>query len=746
MEAARAFESEGLRIEAADAYGQAGLWGEAGRVLLEDRRYREAGDAWMHLLPAAPTPVTALPSEARRAAIQAALAYARAGEVPLAVGILLNVGDRERAADILNRNQRRDDAVRVLRGEPFAENPFAPGVLSRSPRAAAARPTDEGLERAERLLTLGRFADALAELMKIRPEDPRYVPAVHKAVAALTEPGQIDFAVDRWLSPFLRRPKHGRSDLAVLYALGGFYDEIDFVEGAEMAWKAICAVDPEYRDAGMRLRELGRRQRADLQAVDRIVREEESFRNADAPRRRTVAGEPEPVSLPSLPHVGGAVDQRGGRAAPPGTRPIGPHDPTRGPREALDFQPMVGGSTGAPATGRAATGAFGFGEEVRGTGLLGGGGRAGKAQEPPGFDPFDPFAAPAPGPTQRIPARDPEPVYGLPPRPPPRRSEPAAPMPPPPSQAARSVDPPGRVRAPARALDTLDDPRPRKPPGPESSGYFDGAVLSERYLIEKKLGEGGMAMVFRVRDLVLEETVALKLFRKATQDPTGAERFKQEMKICRRLNHPNIVRTFEFGVWQDAYFLTMEYLDGRDLDALIGKKSQGLPVRQGVDLLRQACDGLQAAHDEGIAHRDVKPQNMFVVGDKLKVMDFGIAKAMDAGVSQTAAGMVVGTPAYLSPERLEGKAGDGISSDLYALGIVMFQVLTGVLPFRGPDIPAMFMQHMGERPEPPSKRNAQVPKGLERICLRLLEKKPRDRYGSAREVREELDALRGTLR
>jgi serine/threonine-protein kinase len=278
------------------------------------------------------------------------------------------------------------------------------------------------------------------------------------------------------------------------------------------------------------------------------------------------------------------------------------------------------------------------------------------------------------------------------------------------------------------------------------SAVVNAAVIAERYLIEKKLGEGGMAAVYKATDLVLEEVVALKLFRTASQDAAGAERFKQEMKLCRRLTHPNVVRSFEFGVWGGAYFLTMEFLDGQDLDGVLKDAHGPLPNPRGLDLMIQAADGLQAAHDEGIAHRDVKPQNMFVVGDRLKIMDFGIARAMDGGVSVTQAGMVVGTPAYLSPERLEGNPGDGRSSDLYALGVVMYQVWTGVLPFRGPDITAMFMQHLTEAPEPPSRRNPQTPRAVERVILQLLEKREADRFPTAAAVRDALVAAKAGMR
>jgi len=281
-----------------------------------------------------------------------------------------------------------------------------------------------------------------------------------------------------------------------------------------------------------------------------------------------------------------------------------------------------------------------------------------------------------------------------------------------------------------------------RPPAPSGSvdtkSLTAGTVVGDRYEIEAKLGQGGMGVVYRVRDTMLDELVAMKLFFK--DGPTDLARFKEELKICRRLSHPNVLRTLEFGAWGGAHFLTMELLDGCDLEVLLDSTGP-LPMQGGIRLMMQACDGLGAAHRLGIIHRDVKPQNLFVSadGNRLKIMDFGIAKSQRSGVSLTTTGELVGSPAYIAPERIRGDADVTVSGDLYALGVVMYQTFTGRLPFRGQNVAAMLMQHLEAIPEPPSALNGKVSTELEEVILRLLAKNPDHRYAHARAVKSALE-------
>lgn len=279
-------------------------------------------------------------------------------------------------------------------------------------------------------------------------------------------------------------------------------------------------------------------------------------------------------------------------------------------------------------------------------------------------------------------------------------------------------------------------------PDIDPSALKPGDLIADRYTVSSLLGQGGMGMVFSVVDSMLEEPVAMKLVhRQGGAQASDLARFKSEMRICRRLAHPNVVRVFEFGVWRGCHFLTMELLDGIDLEKMIKKAHGPLPLVQSVKLLMQACDGLTAAHEEGVVHRDIKPPNLFVnrADGSLKVMDFGIARPRRVDRELTQTGMVVGSPAYMAPERLQGQ--DAIpESDIYALGCVAYQMLTGEHPFQAAELAQLFVQHLQQPPAPLRRLNPYLSEPLEQIVLRMLEKDPKKRYSTALEVRRDLKA------
>lgn len=275
-----------------------------------------------------------------------------------------------------------------------------------------------------------------------------------------------------------------------------------------------------------------------------------------------------------------------------------------------------------------------------------------------------------------------------------------------------------------------------------------GDLIAGRYTVDRLLGRGGMGVVLRVTDTMLEEDVAMKIIAKPDGTDRDVARFKEEMKICRRLVHPSIVRVFEFGAWRGNHFLTMELLDGHDLERMIARAGGPLDPLVVLPLMIQACDGLAAAHKQGVIHRDIKPPNLFVIdeGKTLKVMDFGIAKAgAERDHSLTATGTLVGSPYYIAPERLRGDDDVGPASDLYSLGVVLYQALTGNLPFRGPELPALFNQHLSVVPEPPSSRNPRLPESLSGVTMKLLEKRPEDRYPSCRALRRAIEEAWGDV-
>ena len=280
------------------------------------------------------------------------------------------------------------------------------------------------------------------------------------------------------------------------------------------------------------------------------------------------------------------------------------------------------------------------------------------------------------------------------------------------------------------------------PPETDAEGAIvGGTVIANRYRIEGLIGSGGMAHVYRATDLELEEVVAIKVFQQVVQNRAGLDRFRREMKLSRKLVHPNIVRIYEFGTWRGARFITMEFLGGDDLDEFMVKAGGGpIPTAVALRLMIQACDGLGAAHEAGVIHRDVKPQNLFVIenGTRLKVMDFGIAKVNNNAAQISVTGVRVGTPRYMSPEQIQGDATVTPASDLYAIGGVMYELFTGTPVFQEEDLVPLLLSHMTEAPEAPRSRHPGVPPDIEAIILQLLSKAPEDRYPNCAELKKAL--------
>jgi serine/threonine-protein kinase len=271
-----------------------------------------------------------------------------------------------------------------------------------------------------------------------------------------------------------------------------------------------------------------------------------------------------------------------------------------------------------------------------------------------------------------------------------------------------------------------------------AQSFAPGVVLAKRYRLEELIGKGGMSLVYRATDMELSDTVALKIFTQPTNEDALA-RFKQEVLLARQLIHRNVVRVYDLGTALGARFLTMELLLGEDLHT---KMVHGLTLRQGIDYLIQACAGLEAAHQVGVIHRDVKPENLFVTKENVvKVTDFGIAK-QGSQQGLTVAGMVVGTPEYMAPEQAHGHMTVTPKADLYSLGIILYYLTTGQLPFRHSELVPLLMMQVTQRPEAPRKWNPSLPQDVEDLVLSMLEKEPNLRPASARAVGERLIDLR----
>ncbi len=271
-----------------------------------------------------------------------------------------------------------------------------------------------------------------------------------------------------------------------------------------------------------------------------------------------------------------------------------------------------------------------------------------------------------------------------------------------------------------------------------------GTTIAGRYKVEKVIGEGGMATVYRAVQSHVERACAIKLMNPAhATDPTVRELFRREAKSAQSLAHPNIVDLFDQGATVDGTpYMVMELLEGTTLAALIERDR--LPLARGIPIMIQMSRGIARAHDLGVVHRDLKPENTFICrrpdgSDLVKILDFGIARSK-ADTRLTNAGELFGTPQYLAPERIVGGEA-GPSVDLYALGVMVFEMATGRLPFDAPDPASMLVQHMKKAPPTARSVAPEVPERLEALIAQLLEKDPRARPVDARRVENDLTAL-----
>jgi serine/threonine-protein kinase len=309
-----------------------------------------------------------------------------------------------------------------------------------------------------------------------------------------------------------------------------------------------------------------------------------------------------------------------------------------------------------------------------------------------------------------------------------------APAPPPPPELPLDLPPP--LERQRRQITPPKESRETQ----EEMPFRVGATIAGRYRLEEKIGAGGMSVVFRALDQQLNDDVAVKVFTQAVFDAESDGRLRRELSLSRLLSHPNIVQLFAIGLAFGFRYVTLELLRGVELASRM--RGTALPLAEGLDYLMQACAGRQAAPDRGIVHRDVKPENCFILASgQLKLMDFGIAKVRDAA-GLTATGMVAGTPAYMAPEQVLSFSSVTASADQYSLGIMAFEMFTAMRPFRHDEPVPLMMMHANEPPPPPRSINPSLPPELERIILRCLEKDPQRRYTSCRELRGELAAVR----
>ena len=267
-----------------------------------------------------------------------------------------------------------------------------------------------------------------------------------------------------------------------------------------------------------------------------------------------------------------------------------------------------------------------------------------------------------------------------------------------------------------------------------------GETFAGRYQVIEDLGKGGMGRVYKVYDTEVREKLALKLINpEVASDERTIERFRSELRLARTISHRNVCRMHDLGREGSTYFITMEYVSGEDLKGLIHRIG-ALPVGKAVSLAREVCAGLAEAHRVGVVHRDLKPQNIMIDRDgNARIMDFGIARSVK-GKGITGAHVLVGTPEYMSPEQVDGGEA-GPRSDLYSLGIVLFEMLTGRLPFEGETPLSVAVKQKSEAPPDPRRLNPQVPEDLARLVLRCLDKAPEKRPAGAAELSDDLAGI-----
>ena len=268
-----------------------------------------------------------------------------------------------------------------------------------------------------------------------------------------------------------------------------------------------------------------------------------------------------------------------------------------------------------------------------------------------------------------------------------------------------------------------------------------GSPFGSRYRIEKLLGEGGMGAVYKAYDVELGRTVAVKLVRPELSSSTLVmQRFKQELLLASKISHKNILRIHDIAEWNGVKFITMAFVEGCDLAGLIEKEG-ALPIDRAMKFTRQLCLAMEAAHEAGVVHRDLKPQNILIDrDDNTYISDFGLAKSLETQATQmTRTGQILGTPRYMSPEQVEALDTDH-RSDLYSLGLILYEMFTGELPFRGDSAMQMMYQRVNSEPKDPRGVRADLPDYIANVILKCLQKDPANRYQNAREILDDLDA------
>ncbi|MCP4603221.1 MAG: serine/threonine protein kinase [Proteobacteria bacterium] len=715
---ARSLEKSGQLKSAYQEYLRAGAVQEAARLLSNAGKPGDAGRLILSRLKIQPEQMNRLNAEQRKLAYLAATFLAKSDNKDLAVEIFMALGERGRAADILERAGDLLGAQHIRDGRAKMNEPAHPtsAQIHAVGGAAYSRLSAQRLERegkfelaikayvqlkqygesARILKSLHRSAEAanmyaeggqpydaaicyleagdtgkgLDNFVRVPRSDPRYRSAATQAVRVATDLNVLSFQLEHFLSEFIATGPADEREFETFYHLSTLYERHGLLENAKEALRKIVAYSPTYRDAKTKLEGLENQTKASPAVYERIRDQEASFRG----ERRVGAPAPmlnQEVGLPPLPEI--------------------PDLPPPPNLTELDIAPNKSSSA-----------------------------MSGASQPAPMSVAVESTVAILPHQQENQSPNSPD----------------AVPL--------ASVQGPnnGQIGSPGTAH--LSGAMPVKQ---SEADFVVGNTIADRYRLDAELGRGGMAVVFQALDLELDEDIALKVFLQQVFDPKmqaeSLGRFKQELKLSRQLNHPNIIRLYDIGLHYGHRYISMELLRGKVLEDLL---QNVMDLARGLAYLVQICAGLQAAHDKGVVHRDIKPDNLFVTTDEMvKVMDFGIAKNT-YGRGLTIEGMTAGTPEYMAPEQISSFSDVTAAADQYSLGLIAYRMFTGKLPFEHEELTPLLVMHLHQQPKPPRELNPDMPIELEKIVLRLLEKDPANRYKSCRELAIQFQQLRANYR
>ncbi len=701
LELAKRYERSGQPESAAQHYAKAGALDDAARVLSGARKFKEAAVLILGTLGVPPDGVHRLPDEHKRFAVNAAICMARAGETDTAVKMFTLLKEIQRAVQVLERAGDRVAAAKLLAA---SQTKMGGSFTAATANAHTLGGMPINLQTAKRLEEQGKLDLALEIYAQLK----RYSEAARLA----DKLGKLDQAAGFY------------SEAGMAYEAGRTYAALGQATLAIENWIRVPREDARYQTACHELIRLSQeRGEFNLQAevfLTRFVergpkdaKDQEAFYQLAKLYQRQELYENAKEALTKLLQI--APNYRDAAALMQNLR-----GQTEG-KEA-DYRHVVEEDQRFAAAGKGVMGGRSFDQVLPDLPDL---------PALPDLPPLPGAATAGMGPkpvpltTALGPQHAQPPTTGY--RDPPPNQRATGSLPP---EVANDAHGATHMSGGTHGTGGTSGGGPRI----VSSEIGPGSLLGDRYKILSHLGEGGMAIVFRAEDTELGEQVALKLFT-VKEDERALARFRQELKLARALAHPNIVRLYDIGVHEGQRFITMELLKGRDMKSFMGKP---WPLGQAVDVLVQVCAGLGHAHKAGVIHRDIKPQNLFITHEgQVKVMDFGIAKGQHTS-GMTQAGTVAGTPEYISPEQINAFTLVTAATDLYAVGIIAYEMFTGVLPFTHEQLMPLLMMHMHNAPSPPRNLNSNLPQEMEQLILRLLAKDPGHRIASCDVLAQEL--------